>query len=124
MPFTFDFNLAQGDKHTVEVSPNGWNGPVTIEYIVAQAHQYDTMVSIVWRIKGTQHCFTIPEQRLNQLSHGNNYKEHFQKALEAFRLDYLSWFREDEYKDCQWKYEYQQQFGKFIIPDKDNGRKG
>ena len=63
MPFSFDFNLANGELHTVEVSPKGWRGPITIEYIVAQAHPYDTMASVVWRIKGTEHCFTIVEQR-------------------------------------------------------------
>jgi hypothetical protein len=119
MPFNFDFSLAQGDMHTAEISPKGWNGPLTIEYIVAQAHKFDTMVSVVWRVKGVDHCFTIPEQRINQLSHGN-YAEHFTKALEAFRLDYLSWFRDEQYKDCQWKYDYQRIFGKHIIPDKDN----
>ena len=54
MPFSFDFGLANGELHTVEVSPKGWRGPITIEYIVAQAHQYDTMASVVWRIKGTE----------------------------------------------------------------------
>lgn len=122
MPFVFDFNMAQGDVHTVEVSPKGWNGPIVIEYIVAQAHTYDTMVSIVWRVRGTAHCFTIPEQRLNQLSHGD-YRKHFQEALEGFRTDYLSWFRDEEYKGCEWREEYKQQFGKFIIGDKDNGSK-
>lgn len=119
MPFSFDFNLALGDTYTTEVSPKGWKGPIIIEYVVAQAHQYDPMVSVVWRIKGTTHCFTIEEQRLNQLSHGD-YKAHFKKALEAFRIDYLSWFTRDEYKNCEWKYEYQQQFERFIIPDENN----
>ena len=122
MPFTFDFNLGMGDTKTVEVIPSGWKGPVTIEYVVAQAHKFDTLVSIVWRVKGTEHCFTIPEQRINQLSHGN-YAEHFKKALEAFRLDYLSWFRDEQYKDCEWKYEYQQQFGNLIVEDRDNKSK-
>lgn len=84
---------------------------------------YDTMASVIWRVKGTEHCFTIEEQALNHISHGN-YKEHFQKALENFRLDYLSWFKDEMYKECKWKYEYEQQYGKFIIPDKDNESKG
>lgn len=122
MPFYFDFNLANGELHTVEVSPIGWKGPITIEYITAQAHQYDTMVSVIWKIKGTDHCFTIFEQRLNHISHGD-YKAHFKEALEKFRIDYLSWFKDEMYRNCEWKYEYEKQYGKLIIPDKDNGGK-
>lgn len=121
MPFIFDFNVFDKEEiHTVEISPDGWNGPITIEYCVAQAHKFDTMLSVVWRVKGTTHCFTIEEQRINRLSHGGEYKDHFKKALEGFRKDYLSWFKEEEYKDCDWKYEYQKQYGRFIIQDKDN----
>lgn len=122
MPFYFDFNLANGELHTVEVSPIGWKGPITIEYITAQAHQYDTMVSVIWKIKGTEHCFTIFEQRLNHISHGD-YKAHFKEVLENFRIDYLSWFKDEMYRNCEWKYEYEKQYGKLIIPDKDNGGK-
>lgn len=122
MPFYFDFNLANGELHTVEVSPIGWKGPITIEYITAQAHQYDNMVSVIWKIKGTDHCFTIFEQRLNHISHGD-YKAHFKEALEKFRIDYLSWFKDEMYRNCEWKYEYEKQYGKLIIPDKDNGGK-
>lgn len=122
MPFYFDFNLANGELHTVEVSPIGWKGPITIEYITAQAHQYDTMVSVIWKIKGTDHCFTIFEQRLNHISHGD-YKAHFKETLENFRIDYLSWFKDEMYRNCEWKYEYEKQYGKLIIPDKDNGGK-
>ena len=123
MPFYFDFNLANGELHTVEVSPIGWKGPITIEYITAQAHQYDNMVSVIWKIKGTDHCFTIFEQRLNHISHGD-YKAHFKEALEKFRIDYLSWFKDEMYRNCEWKYEYEKQYGKLIIPDKDNESKG
>lgn len=122
MPFYFDFNLANGELHTVEVSPIGWKGPITIEYITAQAHQYDNMVSVIWKIKGTDHCFTIFEQRLNHISHGD-YKAHFKEALEKFRIDYLSWFKDEMYRNCEWKYEYEKQYGKLIIQDKDNGGK-
>ena len=73
MPFVFDFKTSIGEIHSVEVNPIGWKSPLIVEYIVAQAHRYDTMRSIVWRVKGTEHCFTIEEQRLNILS-GGNYK--------------------------------------------------
>lgn len=122
MPFVFDFKTSIGEIHSVEVNPIGWKSPLIVEYIVAQAHRYDTMRSIVWRVKGTEHCFTIEEQRLNILS-GGNYKEHFKKALEGFRKDYLSWFVDDEYKDCQWKYEYEKQFGKLILPEEQDNKR-
>ena len=121
--FVFDFNNALDGVHEISVSPNGWNGPITIEYCVAQAHQYDPMVSVVWRVKGTTHCFTMYEQRMNVLSHGK-YSEHFKKALEGFREDYLSWFEDEFYEECQWKYEYQREFGRFIKPKEKSDNKG
>jgi len=120
MPFVFNFNSAIGDIEQMEVSPNGWNSPITIEYCVAQAHKYDTTRSVVWRVKGTTICFTISEQKINVLTRGD-YKKHFTQVLENFREDYLSWFEDDYYKDAEWKYEYQDQFGS-LIKGKDNKR--
>ena len=119
MPFVYDFNSSVSGISTVEVYPKGWKSPVVVEYVVAQAHRYDTTLSVVWRVKGTQHCFTIGEQRLNVLSNGD-YKKHFTQTLENFREDYLSWFREKEYENAEWKYEYRDQFGELIEGDKDN----
>lgn len=114
MPFIYDFNKAMTDVQTVDVQPKGWKGNVTIEYVISQVNKYDTMLSVVWRVKGTTHCFVIPEQRLNVLSNGD-YKKHFIQALEAFRADYLSWFTDEMYEKCDWKNEYKQQYGRFII---------
>lgn len=122
MPHLFDFSNCVGDVSTVEVNPKGWRGPLTIEYGLAQNNKYDTQTSIVWRIKGTSHTFTIYERRLNVFSHGN-YKQHFEEVLQNFREDYLSWFREPEYEGVQWKYEYQSQFGRLIIPDSGGDNK-
>ena len=123
MPFCFDFNsIDSGEIHTVEVNPNGWVGPITVEYIIAQAHMFDTMLSVIWRVKGTEHCFTIFEQKLNHISHGD-YKAHFKEVLENFRIDYLNWFKDEQYKESQWKYDYAKQYNRFIIPDKDNESK-
>lgn len=122
MPHLFDFSNCVGDVSTVEVNPKGWRGPLTIEYGLAQNNKYDTQSSIVWRIKGTSHTFTIYERRLNVFSHGN-YKQHFEEVLQNFREDYLSWFREPEYEGVQWKYEYQSQFGRLIIPDSGGDNK-
>lgn len=123
MPFLYDFSVIdEKDIHTVSVSPKGWVSPIVIEYTVAQAHQYDTKVSVIWRIKGTTHCFTIPETLLNNISHGD-YSSHFKEALENFRTDYVSWFTDEMYKECEWKYEYAEQYRRFVLPDSDNTRK-
>jgi len=119
MPFVYDFNSSLSGISSVEVNPKGWKNPVTVEYVVAQAHRYDTTLSVVWRVKGTTHCFTIGEQRLNVLSNGD-YKKHFTQILENFREDYLSWFTKKEYENAEWKYEYKEQFGDLIEENRDN----
>lgn len=122
MPFIYDFRKALDDPHTVTVSPMGWNGPITVEYIVAHVNDYDQDISVVWRVKGTTHCFTIGEQRLNHLSNGD-YQKHFQEVLEGFAKDYNSWFTDKQYEGCEWRNEYRKQFGKFIIEDKNQHSK-
>ena len=114
MPFNFDFNNKLTDIKTIDISPNGWKCPITIEYCMAQARPYDTMVSVCWRVKGTSHTFTIYENRLNLISNGD-YSKHFKEALELFRQDYLSWFTLEEYENCEWRDEYKQQYSRFII---------
>ena len=116
MPFYFDISKAATKPVEVEVRPKGWVNPITVEYVVAQAHHYDTVVSVVWRVKGTQHCFTIGEQKLNQISNAN-YKKHFEEVLANFRIDYLNWFTDPTYKDAEWKYEYKRQFNGLILPE-------
>lgn len=123
MPFHFDIEGTGRQVQEVKVNPDGWVNPVTVEYVVAQAHKYDTTVSVIWRVKGTDHCFTISEQKLNVLSHAN-YPKHFEEVLRNFRIDYLHWFTDPDYEKAEWKYEYQRQFGRFILPEtgKDNKR--
>lgn len=67
MPFYFDMNNTDIGIKEVKVNPEGWVNPVTVEYTIGQAHRYDTTVSVIWRVKGTEHCFTIGEQKLNVL---------------------------------------------------------
>ena len=123
MPFIFDFkNCVEETPNTIVVTPRGWRGPVTVEYAHAQAHEYDTQCSIVWRVKGTTHTFTIYEQKLNVISKGD-YGKHFKEALEGFREDYLTWFTSEEYRGAVWKEEYKRQFGRFINPENGNGSK-
>jgi len=117
MPYVFDFTRCIGDIKTVEVNPDGWRGPLVVEYGIAQNSKYDTQLSVIWRVQGTTHTFTIYERRLNVISHAN-YKKHFEEALEGFRKDYLSWFSDEAYADAGWKYEYESQYGNLIIPEK------
>lgn len=107
----------------VKVNPDGWVNPVTVEYTIAQAHKYDTTVSVIWRVKGTEHCFTISEQKLNVLSHAN-YQKHFEEVLRNFRIDYLNWFTDPTYENADWKYEYKRQFDRFILPETDGNKEG
>lgn len=125
MPFYFDMKNTDNGIKEVKVNPDGWVNPVTVEYTVAQAHKYDTTVSVIWRVKGTEHCFTIGEQKLNVLSHAN-YPKHFEEVLRNFRLDYLNWFSDPIYENAEWKYKYKRQFDRFILPDtdRDKDRKG
>ena len=122
MPFIFDFKRCFDKPTRVEVNPQGWRNPITVEYGIAQAHPYDTQKSVVWRVVGTTHTFTIYEEKLNLISHAN-YKQHFEEILTNFRIDYLNWFKREEYKDADWKYEYEAQYSRFILPDND-GDKG
>lgn len=106
---------------TLTVNPKGWVNPLTIEYVVAQAHKYDTQVSVIWRIKGTTHCFTIYENHLNQISKAN-YVQHIEEALTNFRYEYLQWFKDPYFAEVDWKYEYQQQYGSLILPDEPTNK--
>lgn len=121
MPFIFDFNNCLGEIKTIQVFPKGWRNPIIVEYATAKAHKYDTALSVIWRVKGTTHTFTIYEHKLNTISHGD-YKKHFEEALTNFRLDYLNWFKDKDYENAEWRYEYQQQFGRFILPEKSEDK--
>ncbi len=118
MPFYFDIDNSGKEIKEVKVNPDGWRNPIFVEYIVDQAHKYDTTVSVIWRVKGTHHCFTISEQKLNVLSHAN-YPKHFEEVLRNFRIDYLHWFTDPTYERADWKYDYQREFDRFILPDTD-----
>lgn len=114
MPYNFDFNKGLSDIKTIEIYPNGWRGPIVVEYCSAQARPYDTMISVCWRVKGTTHTFTIYENRLNKISNGD-YAKHFKETLELFREDYLSWFTDEKYNRCEWRDEYKREFERYII---------
>lgn len=124
MPHIYDFKKCIGEIKEIKINPEGWVNPITIEYGVTQHNEHDPMLSVVWRIKGTTHTFSIYERRLNVISH-SNYEAHFTEALENFREDYLSWFEDDRYKDVAWKEEYRQQYGEYILPreyESDNNK--
>lgn len=111
MPFNYDFSKVENIK-TVEINPKGWNKNVIIEYGLGRPNVYDNFPSIIWRVKGTTHCFTIYEPRINFISKGN-YVEHFKQALENFKEDYDSW-ESEKYKGCEWVNEYRQQYQQYF----------
>lgn len=88
MPYIYNFKEGFSKIKIVDVNPAGWNGTITIEYTIGQPNKFDTMQSVCWRVKGTTHTFTIYENRLNQISHGD-YAKHFKETLESFRDDYI-----------------------------------
>ena len=122
MPCNFDFSKCEGEIKEINVEPKGWRTPLVVEYGLAQVSPYDTQVSVVWRVKGTTHTFTIYEKRLNVISNAN-YKKHFEEALSNFRLEYLSWFEDSEFEKVEWKYEYKRQYEGLIIPDGSQSEK-
>ena len=111
--FLFNHNDYIGETKTVTINPKGWNGPLDIEYGVAQANQFDTMSSIVWHVVGTRHYFSIYEPYMAKYAK-SGYAAHFTEVLENFREDYLSWWEQAEYDGCEWRDEYKREFGAYI----------
>lgn len=113
MPYIYNFANALSKISTVTIEPEGWNGPIVIEYATGQPNKYDTMQSICWRVKGTTHTFTIYEIQLNQISKGD-YASHFKETLEHFREEYITWRTDPKYFGCKWVDEYIEQYGELI----------
>jgi len=112
MPHNFDFSSLNNIK-TMEVHPEGWIDPLIVEYAVsANENTFNGIPSYLWRVKGTQHTFTIPVSRIDFVSQGD-YKTHFENALEIFRDDYLTW--KEQGFSTPWAREYREQFHKYII---------
>ena len=107
MPNFYDFEKLNRIK-TVEINPNGWVSPLTVEYGIDD----EDMPSCCWRVRGTKHTFIIPQGRLDYLSEGD-YSTHFKKALEGFREEYLEW--KNESFNIEWQREYRNEYSKFIV---------
>jgi hypothetical protein len=108
MPNIFDFSTLKQIK-TVEVNPNGWVNPLTIEFGFSELE----VTTCVWRIKGTKHTFFIPLMRLNYLSSGD-YGKHFETVLETFKEeDYDSW--RDLRFLLPWMREYETEYKDYIL---------
>ena len=111
MPNNFDFSKLQNIK-TMEVNPQGWVSPLSIEYGITDNIEVHGIMSYCWRVKGTQHTFVIPVLRMDFLSSGD-YQKHFNEILGNFREDYISWAKEGFI--YEWATEYRDQFARFII---------
>ena len=107
MPNNYDFSKLENIQ-TLEIYPNGWVAPVSVEYGV----DFDVSSDYYWRVKGTQHTFVIPVSRMNYISSGD-YEKHFQEVLEKFAEEYRGWKREGF--DIPWMREYESQYRNFIL---------
>jgi hypothetical protein len=112
MPNNYDFSKLENIK-TMEIRPQGWVNPLTIEYGVDFALSSDYF----WRVKGTDHTFVIPVSRMDYISSGD-YEKHFQEVLEKFAEEYRGW-KERGFKiegfDVPWMREYEDQYRNFIL---------
>ncbi len=111
MPYNFDFSKLENIK-TVEIQLSGWISPLYIEYGLYNGPEVGEVPSYCWRVKGTQHTFVIPTLRMDFLS-GGDYKKHYEKTLEVFREDYITWAEQGFISE--WAREYERQFNKYII---------
>jgi hypothetical protein len=111
MPRNFDFSKLD-DIKTIEVNPQGWISPLYVQYGMSAAIELQGILTYCWRVKGTEHTFTIPVIRMDFLSSGD-YKKHFENVLEIFREDYIDWKTEGFI--TEWSREYRDQYSKFIV---------
>ena len=111
MPNNYDFSKLENIK-TIEINPEGWVNPITIEYGVDHSLASD----YYWRVKGTQHTFVIPVLRMNYISSGD-YASHFKEILERFAEEYRGWGEEGFY--IPWMREYEKQYRNYILWDKN-----
>ena len=107
MPNNYDFKNLDNIKE-VNVNPEGWVNPITVEYGVSY---HGEVLSYFWRVKGTKHTFVIPVIRIDYLSEGD-YEKHFKEVLEGFREDYKGWASEGWYAD--WMQQYRSEYSRYI----------
>ena len=108
MPHKVDFTTITNVK-SVEVHPKGWTSPLFVEYGIGLRYN---VPSYFWKVRSTEHTFTIPIERFEFLSSGD-YKSHFSKALEGFRKDYMEW--KDSGFNTSWMKVYHEEFKMFIL---------
>lgn len=108
MPNNYDFSTLQNIK-TIEINPNGWINPLTIEYGIGD----QLGPTCFWKVKETKHTFVIPILRLDFISSGD-YGKHFTEVLESFRnKDYAQW-KEVNFI-TPWMQEYESDYRRFIL---------
>jgi|AntAceMinimDraft_6_1070360.scaffolds.fasta_scaffold46428_2 hypothetical protein len=108
MPHKADFSVITNIKE-MRINPEGWIDPITVEYGLGMKYN---IPSYFWRVKGTEHTFTIPISRFEFLSSGN-YGEHFEMVLKKFREDYLEW--KNSGFEVEWQREYRDQYNRYIL---------
>lgn len=101
-------------KEEMTIFPNGWVGPITVEFSLVRVGVCDPFKSLCFRVKGTNHTFAAFEN-LVTLNYHADYKEYFVKTLEVFRDYFIIWSKDSRFNDCEWKKEYDNEYKDKII---------
>lgn len=107
----FIFERDVTDIQVTEIKVKGWYNPLYVEYGLSPFGE-STTFQMCWRVKGTEHVFTIPLNMLYEHSQEGDYEEHFKEVLGVFRLDYLDWYKQGFKYD--WMQKYRHQFKNYI----------
>lgn len=107
-------NFINTPKKEMIITPKGWVTPLVVEYALVRVGDFDPLNSVCFRIKGTNHTFAQFDKSINLTYHGE-YKKYFEETLEKFREDFLSWEKDEEYRECEWRKEYCEEYKGRII---------
>lgn len=91
----------------IDVEPKNWKS-LTIEF---GYKNLNGVLFFCWRVKDTQHTFTIQFSQLNELSQ-DNVSEHIQTFLETFGEELIGWIVNGLKEE--WQKQYYQQYKSFI----------
>lgn len=95
------------NKGEIELTPDKWK-PISIEY---GYKNFNNVLFFCWRVKGTEHTFTILFSKLNELSQGD-VEKHIEEFLETFRQELIGWCTGGLKQP--WMREYYEQYKSFI----------
>ena len=68
----------------------GWK-PIKVRY--GLYYTVSGQTELLWNVTGTAHTFKVPIKVIYD-QHRGEVRDHFTVALQAFRRDYLSWYKD------------------------------